>query len=150
MDNRLALIALALLCLDAQAETFVVTRFDDPLPDDCQPADCSLREAATAASANDPFAGDDRIQLSAGTYTLIRGELPSGSSDQTLELVGAGSAATHVSSDAALFNETRDRTLRVRGLEFATTAASGFRRTQGRSLRICGSMMFPSHSAAAA
>lgn len=126
MNNRLALAALTLFCLSAHAETFVVTRFDDPLPDECQPADCSLREAATAASGNDPFGGDDRIQLGAGSYTLIRGELPLGSHEQTLEIVGAGSTATHVSSDDALFNQIRDRTLRVRGLEFATTAGSAF------------------------
>ena len=86
MNNRLALATLTLFCLRAHAETFVVTRFDDPLPDGCQPADCSLREAATAASENDPFAGDDRIQLEAGSYTLIRGELPWGSRNQTLEI----------------------------------------------------------------
>jgi parallel beta helix pectate lyase-like protein len=126
MDNRLALATLSLFCLSVHAETFVVTRFDDPLPDGCQPADCSLREAADAASQNDAFGGDDHIQLGAGTYTLIRGELAWGSTDQTLEIVGAGSTATHVSSTAALFSTIRDRTLRVRGLEFATTAGSAF------------------------
>ena len=91
MDNRLALAALTLFCLNTHAETFVVTRFDDPLPDGCQPSDCSLREATEAAAQNDAFAGDDRVQLAAGTYTLIRGELSMGSRDQVLELAGAGS-----------------------------------------------------------
>lgn len=107
-----------MLATAAQAETFVVTRFDDPLPDTCLPGDCSLREAAMAATANDPFAGLDRIQLAAGSYTLIRGELPLGAINHALELVGAGSAQTHVSSDAALFDSPNNRTLSIRGLSF--------------------------------
>ena len=126
MDNRLALAALTLFCLNARAETFVVTRFDDPLPDACAPGDCSLREAATAAASNDAFGGDDKIELGAGTYTLIRGELPWGSADQKLEIVGAGSSATHVTTDAPLFASLTDRTFRVRGLEFVNTAGSAF------------------------
>ena len=126
MDIRLAPALLTLVCMSAQAETFVVTRFDDPLPDGCLPADCSLREATEAAAQNDAFAGDDRVQLAAGTYTLIRGELSMGSRDQVLEIAGAGSSATHVSSDASLFSNWRDHTLRVRGLEFATTAGLAF------------------------
>ena len=43
------------------------TRFDDPAPDGCQPADCSLREAVIAAN-NSP--GSDTITLAAGTYSL--------------------------------------------------------------------------------
>jgi hypothetical protein len=126
MDNRLALAALTLFCLSARAETFVVTRFDDPLPDGCQPGDCSLREAATAAASNDAFGGDDAIQLGAGAYTLIRGELPWGSADQKLEIAGAGSTATHVTTDAPLFSALTDRSLRVRGLEFTSTAGTAF------------------------
>jgi len=126
MDKRLGLIVLAVLCVRAQAESFVVTRFDDPLPDACQPADCSLREAATAASQNDPFAGTDRIQLAAGTYTLIRGELPLGSRTQVLEIVGAGSAQTHLVTDAALFDSVNSRSLLIRGLQFQSTAGIGF------------------------
>ena len=94
MEIRLVPALLTLFCLSANAETFVVTRFDDPLPDGCLPSDCSLREAAEAAAQNDAFAGDDRVQLAAGTYTLIRGELSMGSRDQTLEIAGAGSSAS--------------------------------------------------------
>ncbi|MET0229889.1 MAG: right-handed parallel beta-helix repeat-containing protein, partial [Rhodanobacteraceae bacterium] len=139
MDIRLAASLLTLFCVGAHAETFVVTRFDDPLPDGCQPADCSLREAADAAAQNDPFGGDDTIQLAAGTYTLIRGELPIGSRDQTLELAGMGSAATRVDSDASLLSDWRDRTLRIRGLAFATTGGLAFStsaRTKASHLRL--------------
>ncbi len=99
------------------AETFTVTRFDDPVPDACLPADCSLREAASAAASNDPFAGTDRIQLAAGSYALVRGELPL----SDLELIGAGSAQTHVTTDAPLFLNPRDRSLLLRGMSIETT-----------------------------
>ena len=63
--------ALLLLAPVAQADDFPVTRTDDPLPGACLPADCSLREAATAA---DGHAGTDRVVLQGGlTYTLTGG-----------------------------------------------------------------------------
>ena len=58
-----ALAALAAFSGEGWAETFVVTRFDDPLPDTCAVGDCSLREAAIAATANDPFGPVEIIQL---------------------------------------------------------------------------------------
>jgi CSLREA domain-containing protein len=51
----------------AHAATFIVTRPDDPAPDGCAPADCSLREAILAANA---ASGTDIVSLSAGTYRL--------------------------------------------------------------------------------
>ena len=58
----------ALLCAPpARAGTFTVTRTDDPQPNGCTPADCSLREAIIAANT---AAGPDRLSLAAGTYTL--------------------------------------------------------------------------------
>jgi Right handed beta helix region len=116
------LIALASLVSQAHAETFVVTRVDDPVPDTCQQADCSLREAAIAATGNDPFAGTDRIELAAGTYTLIRGAL---SHDDGLELVGAGSTQTFVVTDVALFGDVNDRTLTLRGMSLQNTTHAG-------------------------
>src|SRR6187549_1618591 len=49
----------------AAAVDFVVTRYDDPLPDGCLATDCSLREAVIAVDA-----GSGRVLLSAGTYQL--------------------------------------------------------------------------------
>ena len=49
------------------AAALVVTRFDDPTPNSCEPGDCSLREAIIAANAAN---GRDTIVLSPGTYTL--------------------------------------------------------------------------------
>lgn len=114
-----AAIALLLFAQVAHGETFLVTRTDDPLPDGCQPGDCSLREAATAASANDPFAGSDTIELAAGNYTLIRGALQR--PDSEVELVGAGSAQTRIDTDAGLFDAPRNHALSVRGVTVATT-----------------------------
>jgi hypothetical protein len=102
----------------AQAATFVVTRFDDPLPATCTVASCSLREAAEAADANDPFAGTDRIQLAAGNYVLTRGALIR---DPDLEIVGAGSAQTHVTTDSDLFSGSVRELMTLRGLSLLTT-----------------------------
>ena len=48
------------------AETYEPTRFDDPAPGMCLPADCSLREALGAANSDSDA---DTIILRAGTYT---------------------------------------------------------------------------------
>jgi CSLREA domain-containing protein len=53
----------------ALAETYTVTRTDDPPPANCIPGDCTLREAINAAD-NGPGA-NDTIELQGGqTYTL--------------------------------------------------------------------------------
>ena len=54
------------------AETFEVTRADDPAPDGCLAGDCSLREALEAAQAT-PAA--DTVLLDAGQYFFSLGEL---------------------------------------------------------------------------
>jgi len=46
---------------------YTPTRFDDPTPNGCQPADCSLREAIIAA---EDTMGANTIHAPAGTYTL--------------------------------------------------------------------------------
>jgi CSLREA domain-containing protein len=117
--NRCAFAALVLwLGIGAaRAETFTVTRFDDPDPDACTAADCSLREAMLAAEENDPLAEADEIVLAAGTYTLERGSL--NQVRQPLRVQGAGSAQTHVVSDdedASLFNIGSDGELALVGV----------------------------------
>ena len=69
--SRFVLVGLGLIAASAPlvAVDFVVTRYDDPSPNGCEPADCSLREATL--DANDT-AGADRILLSAGIYELTR------------------------------------------------------------------------------
>jgi Ca2+-binding RTX toxin-like protein len=85
----------------AVAETsFAVTRFDDPVPDGCALADCSVREAIIAANKNP---GPDHIPLSAGTYVL---SIPKTSPDSTsgdldisedLTITGSGASSTIIS-----------------------------------------------------
>lgn len=62
----------------AGAADIWVTRYDDPVPGACLPADCSLREAVIAANGSPTVT---RIYLSAGTYTL---SLPGADEDGAL------------------------------------------------------------------
>ncbi|MGB5478055.1 MAG: choice-of-anchor Q domain-containing protein [Thermoanaerobaculia bacterium] len=82
------------------AATFDVTRFDDPVPDECALGDCSLREAVIAANENGEA---DMIMLPAGIYTLSQptssGDDPEGGSlDITADVTvqGAGARETIV------------------------------------------------------
>ena len=69
------------------AASFNVTRFDDPVPGSCNPGDCSLREAITAANTS---LGADTIDLSAGTYTLsISGNGEDGNLTGDLDILDA-------------------------------------------------------------
>jgi CSLREA domain-containing protein len=61
-------IAFAIPVGNVSAATYTVTRFDDPTPGTCDPGDCSLREAVSAANA-DGY-NPDKIELPPGTYTL--------------------------------------------------------------------------------
>lgn len=74
-----ALVAVALLACasPATADTFEVTRHDDPAPGECRPSDCSLREAVLAAN-NQTLGEADRILL------------PSRRRPYVLEQAGAG------------------------------------------------------------
>lgn len=102
--SRFVLVGLGLIAASAPlvAVDFVVTRYDDPSPNGCEPADCSLREATL--DANDT-AGADRILLSAGIYELTRfagddtGVLGDLDLHDEVEIVGAGATMTTV--DAA-------------------------------------------------
>jgi len=82
----------------ALAFDFAPTRYDDPEPDGCLPADCSLREAVIDANA---AADSDRILLSAGVYAINlvgsgEGAAATGDLDilQDSEIVGVGAGLT--------------------------------------------------------
>lgn len=96
------------------AATFQVTRTDDPVPDACLPADCSLREAVRAANAQP---GRDLIRLPAGNYVLEQAGIDedaglTGDIDITddLEILGDGPGASRIDP---------------RGLDYVLDAASG-------------------------
>lgn len=93
-------IALASASLPTSAATFVVTRTDDPPPDACAAADCSLREAVISANG---LPGPDVVVLAAATYVLSHVGSPQEGAQfydldvtDRLEIVGAGSAQTIV------------------------------------------------------
>lgn len=95
------------------ASTFNVTRTDDPVPNGCALADCSLREAVIAANA-DP---GSTVNVPAGTYTLTQGP-DSGPATGDLDVTaattiqGAGIGATIVQA-AAVEGTAQDRVLEV-------------------------------------
>jgi len=67
---NIALLVGALLPHAASAaQTFVVTRTDDPPPNGCQTGDCSLREAVQSANSA-TGQGVDTVQLAAATYSV--------------------------------------------------------------------------------
>lgn len=83
----------------AHAATYVVTRFDDPLPGACLIGDCSLREAVIAANATWVA---DTIQLANGSYLLTR---TTGSEAQSFDLdVNRTLTITAPSGKALVFN----------------------------------------------
>src|SRR5215210_1544418 len=76
LAGMLLAVALGILgAATAAADTFKPTRFDDPTPGPCRPADCSLREAISAANRHE---GKDKVALGRGTYTM---EIPENLSD---------------------------------------------------------------------
>ena len=119
---------LALVALTARAETFTVTRMNDPAPDGCLPGDCSLREAIGAAAANAPSGGTDTVVVPAGTIALssTRGSLEI---TQSVRVQGAGSAETLVSSSTGMtlfhVQASADLALAGLGLESDFTGSTG-------------------------
>ncbi|MGH2712155.1 MAG: LamG-like jellyroll fold domain-containing protein, partial [Actinomycetota bacterium] len=93
------------------ATTLTPTRFDDPPPDSCLPADCSLREAVIAANG---VPGTDTIDVPAGTYNLTIGgrnedAAAAGDLDITEDVTIMGEGATTTIIDA----NDNDRILHV-------------------------------------
>jgi CSLREA domain-containing protein len=115
--GRSALVAaiVLLVCLpaSASADTYTVTRTDDPAPDACLPADCSLREAV--AAANVTTAVDDLILIpaSAARYEVDFESKPVEIGDE-VEIRGAGANQTvieGVKGEAVFDNGTLGTTL---------------------------------------
>lgn len=139
-------------CGVLQAATFTVTRLDDPLPNGCSPADCSLREAMIAANANP---GTDRIVLAAGTHVLSRtqatgsGGSQSGGPLQPLESVqieGAGVGLTLIrwqagSTHANPLIQVESSVSAPLALELSGLALAGGRGEQGGCIRMISSSL---------
>jgi CSLREA domain-containing protein len=92
-----AIAALGAFASAAAARTFTVTRADDPIPSTCQPSDCSLREAVSAANRHP---GADTIEfataLSGNAILVTRGEL---TIRGQLTISGPGASRLSVSGD---------------------------------------------------
>lgn len=82
----------------ASAQTYTVTRTDDPNPAPCEPGNCSLRGALAAANATTTV--DDLIVLPASaTPYLIQYEFLTLPINDDVEIRGAGADKTVVSGD---------------------------------------------------
>ncbi|HYQ78573.1 MAG TPA: right-handed parallel beta-helix repeat-containing protein [Solirubrobacterales bacterium] len=95
----LILLALLICAATASAETYTVTRADDPIPGACEPGDCSLREAVTAS--NNSEAVDDVIVIpaSASPYVTNYEELALPVNDE-VTIRGAGANVVAIEGDA--------------------------------------------------
>jgi CSLREA domain-containing protein len=105
----------------AAAVDIVVTRLDDPLPDGCGVADCSLREAVLFANGS---VGPDRILLpaSASPYQLTR----SGAGEDAgltgdLDVIGALEIAGQGDAPVVIAQAAIDRILHLQGVGAPTT-----------------------------
>lgn len=131
-----------LLAIPGFAADFIVTRYDDPAPDGCLPADCSLREAVIAASADTAY---DRVLLSAGTYVLtivIGGGGTSATGGFNLngeiEIAGLGAELTRIDGDgvneAIVTGSTAGLQLTLRGIRFQHSDTNGVLILDGSAL----------------
>lgn len=92
----LAVVLLGLCLAGAgQANTFTVTRGDDPAPNGCPVGDCSLREALEAAVVTP---AGDLVVMGPGLYNVTRGQLDVVGQ---VTIAGAGSALTRIVSTGA-------------------------------------------------
>ena len=117
---RPLLFATLLAATGLRAETFEVTRGDDPAPDGCLVGDCSLREALEAAQAT-PAA--DIVRLGEGQYFVTRGDLGVFGS---IVVEGAGSAETGVvaSGTPAAWRIAAQSDFVLRGVRFVANSGT--------------------------
>lgn len=94
----LALIALLIGATTASAQTYTVTRTDDPNPAPCEPGNCSLRGALTASNSSTTVNDVVVLPASSSPYLLQYEFLPFTISDET-EVRGAGANQTAVEGD---------------------------------------------------
>jgi hypothetical protein len=122
------LLALA-TAADADAAPIKPTRFNDPAPNGCKPANCSLREAITQANKRK---GKDKIVLATGTYKIQLAENANednagGDFDVKgpVRIVGKGSSATIVDGNGVsrVFSLLKDPSKSIEKLKVTGGAA---------------------------
>lgn len=94
----LALAALLLVAAPAAADTYTVTRTDDPIPDACEPADCSLREALNASNATTTVDDVVVVPASASPYLIQYEQLTLPITDE-VEIRGSGAGQAIIKGD---------------------------------------------------
>ena len=94
----LALVALLLGAATASAQTYTVTRTDDPNPAPCEPGNCTLRGALNASNASTGVDDVVVVPASGAPYLLQYEFIPFTISDET-EVRGAGANQTVVKGD---------------------------------------------------
>ena len=142
---RLLLLASLLATTMPHAETFDVTRADDPAPDGCLAGDCSLREAFEAAQAT-PAA--DTVLLGAGQYFVTRGDLVAFGG---LVVEGAGSAATDIiaSGAPAVLRIAAQSDFVLRGVRFVASGGTAISADGDHSSTLLEDVDVPSGEVAA-
>jgi len=95
----LALVALLVCVATASAQTYTVTRADDPLPGACEPGDCSLREAVTASDNSATVDDVIAIPASATPYVTLYEELALPINDE-VTIRGAGADVVKIEGNA--------------------------------------------------
>jgi len=135
--TRVAVALLLLIILGAHAPTAVAnlyspTRTDDPVPNGCAAADCSLREAILDADANPGF---DFVVLSAANYVLSQTGMPDtprvGDLDITQPdtLYVQGTRSSETSIDARGIDRIFDIAAGADLIVYSTTIRNGDART---------------------
>lgn len=110
------------------AETFTVTRADDPVPPQCLPGNCSLRGAVAAAAVTP---GADLVLMPEGVFTLARTEMRVSG---VVTIRGTGAATTSIvgTSDDVMIVGGALSELTLEGLRFTTGASTAIEVTDGR------------------
>jgi hypothetical protein len=120
------------------ATTFNVTTDSDSSAGTCLPASCTLRQAVAAVNGG---AGGDTINVPAGLYTLVFGELQL---QKNVTIDGAGPAATLVDGNAMsrIFKVSLGVTASISGLavENGRVAGTGAAQAQGGGILNSGTL----------
>jgi len=111
--------------------TFTVTTTGDPVPDGCQPADCSLREAVTDANATTNSGGPDVVEFDiagAGPHMIqLASPLPNITESVTIDgysQAGASQNSLAIGNDAAIMIEIDGQAVTGAGFQIGASGVT--------------------------
>ena len=127
---------LALLSLPARAGTLVVNSTSDHAVGPCDAADCTLREAITAAQTNDTITFAANVT---GTITLTGGQIVI---NKNLTITGPGARVLEVSGNNAsrIFSISGGASLSISGLDLINGVVANVVHAQGGAIYVIGSL----------